>query len=355
MASKLKKMVLARMAKTGESWQTAIQHVRASAALTTPTLLNGAASTEYAPLPGLVGALFTSAVLARLARITRTDVSPMDHAGAPARRRQELFSSSAKLNPGMKRLQTAWRAYILHAMSIGIADPDLRGRLTSDDDDDFRGALAECRVAWFFHKKLGVALRRARASGRGRIYDFEADSGLCVEVKAPHIPIVGNHWSGDDSAALRACVEEAGGQFKKGNANLVAIVPLLRTPLWMERNQLTTALIGQWALSVPVRLDPHAPIEEPSDVFLQNGHLTRAIRTDKGTKTLWTRIAGVATLEERTAWRGEKVVMRHPFHVVHNPFATAPGLDSSIFGSHPQLAVREGDQMGWSDGASTFG
>lgn len=246
MPSKLKKLVLARMAKTGESWQTAIQHVRASAAPNSSTVLNGAAPNRsavlngaaptaptvtgeapsaYAPLPGFVGALFTSAVLARLARITRTGVSSMDDAGAPVRRRHELFSSSAKLNPGMKRLQAAWRAYIAHAISSEIADADLRGRLTSEDDDAFRGALAECRVAWFFRKKLGVALRRARASGPGRIYDFEADSGLCVEVKAPHIPIIGNHWSGDDSATLRACVEEAGGQFKKGSTNLVVIVP----------------------------------------------------------------------------------------------------------------------------------
>jgi hypothetical protein len=47
--------------------------------------------------------------------------------------------------------------------------------------------------------------------------------------------------------------------------------------------------------------------------------------------------------------------MRYPFHVVHNPFAAAPGLDTSLFGSHPQLAVRDGSQMGWTDGASTFG
>jgi hypothetical protein len=350
------------MEKTGESWQTAIVHVRAEAR--TPTVATpstpgvppeATAAAAHAPLPGFVGGLFTTAVLSRIAGVTRTDVSAMDHAGVPIRRRHELFSSSATLKPGMKRLQAAWRAYVLHALSTGIADADLRGRLTSEDDNAFRGALAECMVAWFFHKKLGVALRRPRVMGRGRVYDFESDSGLCIEVKAPHIPIVGNGWSGDDAPTLRACVEEAGGQFKKGNTNLVVIVPLLRTPLWMERNQLTTAFIGQWALSVPIRLEPLAPIEEPSEVFLPNGHLTRPIPTDTGTKTMWTRIAAVATLEERTVWRGEKVAMRYPFHVVHNPFAATPRLDGSIFGSHPQLTIRGENQMGWTDGASTFG
>jgi hypothetical protein len=114
---------------------------------------------------------------------------------------------------------------------------------------------------------MGIALRRLAAADGVRRADFEGDGNLRVEVKSPYVQIPGSSWNGDDSYAIRKGVSDAGRQLRHGSVNLIVIVPLLRTPVRWDRNQLLKAAIGDWASLVPISLDPAVPADEPRNVF----------------------------------------------------------------------------------------
>lgn len=60
-------------------------------------------------------------------------------------------SKRTKLCDHRKR-KSAWEAYLFAAFAIGLFDDedgrDLRARLASTDDNNFRSAMAECMGAW---------------------------------------------------------------------------------------------------------------------------------------------------------------------------------------------------------------
>ena len=174
--------------------------------------------------------------------------------------------------------------------------------------------------------------------------DFEGPGDLYVEVKAPYVPVPGPAFSGDDAAVLRQCIQNAGGQFKKNMVNVVVVVPLLRTPVWMQPDQLVKVTIGEWAMVVPVSLGPAVPAPPPTPRFLQRGKLAQL--HEGGTRTHLTRVSAVACIEEETMLGEEGVVLRHYVHVVHNPFAAKP-LPSALFGDRRQLVVSEAGDMSW--------
>ena len=96
-----------------------------------------------------------------------------------------MFSDEPVKGNAFRALRAAWWAYIEHADGVGLLDDDLRQRLTNEDDDAFRGALAECQTCWFFDHKLGIHLRRHNGAGG----DFDNGAQPRVEVKAPYVPL----------------------------------------------------------------------------------------------------------------------------------------------------------------------
>jgi len=139
-------------------------------------------------------------------------------------------------------------------------------------------------------------------------------------------------------------VPATGGQFKKNMVNVVIVVPLLRTPVWMQPDQLVKATIGEWAIVVPVSLDPEVPAQPRTTRFPQRGKLAQL--HDGGTRTHLTRVSAVACIEEETMLGEEGIVLRRYVHVVHNPFAAMP-LASTVFGGRRQLVVSSAGEMNW--------
>ena len=158
------------------------------------------------------------------------------------------------------------------------------------------------------------------------------------------MPVPGPAWSGDDTAVLRQCIQNAGGQFKKNMVNVVVVAPLLRTPVWMQPDQLVKATIGEWAMTIPVSLDRAVPAPPPTARFLQRGKLAQL--HEGGTRAHLTRVSAVACFEEETMLGKEGVVLRYYVHVVHNPFAAKP-LPSALFGNRRQLVVSKAGEMNW--------
>jgi hypothetical protein len=303
---------------------------------------------ETVELPDVVARLYTPKVMAKLAAIVRQPAPKADHAAEPMRLRQRLFSAELLPFRALSARRLAWWSYLAHADRVGLLeDNDLCHRLTDTDDDNFRGALAECLTVWFFAKQLNLTLRRHNAIGRRA--DFEADGGIHIEVKAPYVPVPGNAIAGDDASVIRDSIREAGKQFRSGFTNIVVLVPILRTPVWMDRDQFVKATIGEWALSVPICLDSNVAPGEATPTFLQKGKLAQWFPTqDGGGKTDLTRVSAVVMIEEGTMLSEEGIALQHYVHVIHNPFAACP-LSAPLFQSHPQLVVHGEAYMAWTD------
>jgi hypothetical protein len=138
--------------------------------------------------PDAVSLVYTADVLGALATIRRPTAHPADHLAEPVRQRHIMFSDVPVKGNAFRSLRAAWWSYIVHADAVGLVDDDLRQRLTSVDDDAFRGALAECQTCSFFDHKLGIHLRRHHGAGG----DFDDGAELRVEVKAPYVPLLGD-------------------------------------------------------------------------------------------------------------------------------------------------------------------
>jgi hypothetical protein len=295
--------------------------------------------------------LFGPDVLARLAKVRRPQPSPHDHAGIPVRNRHLVIAATGpEPSPSRWAHQQAWVAYLKVADSCGLLNaPDVVSRLTGDDDDGFRSAMAECCAAWYFARKRRARVSPNPASKASKNFDLVVERGvlkLHAEVKAPYVPLVNSSWAGDDASMLRRCVETAGEQFTKGQPNLVVLVPLLRTPVSMHRDQLLKATIGEHALAVPLPPRDGSKRRKPEPIFLQRGKLAKLwpAKGDAAFRTDLTRVSAVMTIEQR---RVEETRLVPSVVVIHNPFASHP-LPRSFFGRVPQLIV-EGGFMRWSD------
>jgi hypothetical protein len=298
--------------------------------------------------------LFPEATLSRLARIERKHVSTWDSGGAPVRRRHEIITATG---PDPWRcgwaLHQSWCAYLGAAEATGLLTAaELRANLTGDDDDSFRGAMAECEAVWFFRERLGGVVRPKVDPKDSKNSDFAASlEALEVhcEVKAPCVPRMNNTWAGDDAKILRSCVDAAGSQLKKGRCNIVVLVPTLRIEVFSDRDQLLKAIIGEQALSVFVSLDD-SPAPPPKPTFLQKGKLARLHpKKDGSVSTDFTRISAVMSLEHVFVDNDrDETVADHRVVVVHNPFAEVP-LPASALAAFPQLVKVEDGAMAWTD------
>lgn len=298
--------------------------------------------------------LFTDEVVQRLAAVVRANASPWDDGGVPVRRRHEvvrcLGPSPWKSGWALKR---AWELYLEAAKDCGLlADPELVENLTGTDDESFRGALAECNAAWFL-RRLDLTVTPKPEPKTGKNIDFAVARGafaFYVEVKAPYVPQLTSHGSGDDSKVLRGRVEAAGEQFKKDRRNVLLLVPVLRNSIHSFREQLVKAVLGEHVWQVSVSLDPSVKAPPPELVFKQDGKLGRLHpQPDGSVKTDLTRISAVVSLEHEFGHSdkdGREVQTR--VTVVHNPFAEVP-LPAQVFAPFPQLVRRDDGNMEWTD------
>ena len=271
----------------------------------------------------------------------------------------------------LRARRAAWEAYVEAAETIGLLDDsELLNSLRAPDYDAFRGALAECCVAWFLSGRLALAVsgkppgRAARGAKGPRKLDLRteiAGEEVRLDVKAPFVPRLNRCWSGDDAAAVSKCVKSAAEQFERGCINVVAIVPKLRTMIADDRLQLVNALIGEHAITVHVSLDPKAPRRPSEPTFLPIGQLAKLWRGEGGTFTpQFTRVSAVVSIEEEPNTREFEngtieSFIEHTVRVVHNPFADKR-LPRSMFHEFPQLVVSDsGDEMAWTDGFTGFG
>jgi hypothetical protein len=226
----------------------------------------------------------------------------------------------------------------------------MRARLIGDDDNGFRSAMAECCTAWYFVHRRRAKVAPNTASKATKNFDLVIRRGnltVHAEVKAPYVPLLNNFGSGDDARVLQKCVEDAGTQFRKGQANVVVLVPLLRTPISLDRGQLLKATIGEPALQIFVSLDGSKP-PPPAPTFLQRGKLAKLWPAGGGAfRTDLTRVSAVMAIEKRRveSARGPRLVP--VVVVIHNPFAAYP-LAPTFFGEVPQWIAQDGT-MHWSD------
>lgn len=318
----------------------------------------------------------------------------------PLRRRYEVLTASGPYpsDPhlrwkvmALRAEKAALEAYLDAARATDVLDDEVLGRLRGSDADGYRSAVAECMACWFFAAKLGMRVGSKPDGRRGRRLDLSAVSELTgdelhVEVKAPSVEIPPNrHWSGNDSAVLVQCLRAANDQFDEGRANVLVVAPQFRTPIFIERDQLVEAFIGQPVAVVAVALGDE-PAPEPEVVFRPDGHLVRPGKTTPaGREPRFTRVSAVVTIEDvlaekqhaskftpeqihETSDRGDNRIIaevfwehlarrrrddhaawvEHRAFVVHNPFAKTP-IDEAVFQSLPQL-VRRGSEMRWTDG-----
>lgn len=299
--------------------------------------------------------LFPASVRRRLASIGRPRPSKWDDAGIPVRQRHLIVAPvGPKTLPYRAARRRAWALYLAAAEAAGLLDVETRSRLTGDDDENFRASMAECLTAWFFAQPLRHAIRARPEATTAKNVDFEitnsAGTAVRVEVKAPYVPLTSDSWAGDDAPIIRGLLKDAGRQFKKAHPNLLVVVPLFRNPVYLARSQAIEALIGQWAWSVPIMLDPDDEPQETTTVFLQNGKLAkRWPAPDGGVRTDLTRVSAVMTIEERMVDDpAGNLRIDHAVSVVHNPFAALP-IAREFFGDLPQL-VRVDGRMSWTDG-----
>jgi hypothetical protein len=146
--------------------------------------------------------------------------------------------------------RAAWEDYVSSAESLGTLDADVASRLTGRDDENFRGAMAECMTAWLLtsHLRLPVA---PRPDGRGRsIVDFgiQSDGDLIrVEVKSPYTTRPdgeGAFWSGDYKHLIEGSLDEANRQFSHDHTNVLMLVPLVEFPILAGRGPFVRAFYG---------------------------------------------------------------------------------------------------------------
>lgn len=251
----------------------------------------------------------------------------------------------------LKQIKAAWECYLDAAIGRRLLDPDLCARLTSEDDNNFRGSMAECMTAWYLAGPLGLDFSTRPPGKPGRHLEFAIKteiSPIHVEVKAPFVPLPseGFYW-GDDSDVLEAALANANKQFDSRNTNLLVIAPELRIPLFDHRYPLVRAFIGDQFIVQPIDRHTGGPAGPARNEFRAVGRFTRydtKRASEGGTAYRYTRVSAVLVIEQRPGAN----MIEHGVLLLHNPNAEHP-LRDDIWKEIPQCKTF-GDAMGWSDG-----
>jgi len=294
--------------------------------------------------------------------------------------------------------KAAWEAYVSAAFLCGLFEgapgADLRARLTGDDDDNFRGATAECMACWFLQGPLKLGLSRVSLGEPDDSLDMQATTATAsfgIEVKAPYRERPRNEgWSGDESDKIIQCVQAANKQFQKNRANVLVLAPMLRTQIFFDRESLLHALFVESVLAWYVDVGdndvevPHESWTEfrPSGCFL-NTKAPSGNKLKQSGQPRYQRISAILCIEEVLVEKfpspllrllpgcprkesrdttieimrrqkeaylspGNQCWITHRALIVHNPHAYHR-LPEGIWAQYPQLVPR-GDVMEWTDG-----
>ena len=281
--------------------------------------------------------------------------------GDHARRLLDILTSGLPLpSDDEKRWHAQFRvaerselaACLSAAKRCGLLDGDLLGRLRDRHSSQHRSALAEARACRFFNEARGLSLQ-PRPQGRGgKVLDFGAtltSQNILVEVKAPYVPVPeSGSWSGDDAGVLQECLEEANTQFAEERANVLVIVPSLRTPLYAHRLQLVKAFIGRPVMNLTIDVSTGQAIGDVSPGFVRSGRFVALYPDGAGEpRRRFTRVSAVLTIEPWRQLDDHAVRVDYDVLVVHNPFGQVR-LEPGFFGDVPEL-VPKGSHMEWTD------
>lgn len=116
--------------------------------------------------------------------------------------------------------------------------------------------------------------------------------------------------------------------------NLLILVPQIRTPVYLEKTQITEAFYGEWLVSVPIRCDQNSVNLPTENVFNPNGRFFKYFPRENSTR--FTRVSAVLCIE----YYREEFEITHKALVLHNPFALNP-ISEALFSTIPQFVKRE--------------
>ena len=244
----------------------------------------------------------------------------------------------------------AWNIYLYAAFACGLFEgddeEDLRARLRSPDDQDFRGAMAECMVCWILSGKYKLNLS-PRPQGRGnRVLEFLAKTSfgeINIEVKAPYRERL-QSWCGDDSDILKRCIDKANSQFAEDRINMLVIVPELRL-ITVSRFDLVKAFYGQSYISIPIDTRTGGPAGPEEIEFRADGRFLNLIRS--GIKPGFTRTSAVMCVEEEIIEKGSRKEIAHNIYILHNPH-TKYSIPYEYWSDCKQVII-DGDVLKWDD------
>ena len=296
-----------------------------------------------------------------------------------------------------RAVRAAWETYVYCAFACEFFDGDrgkeLLARLRSRKPENLRSAMAECLACWFLAGRLALPVE-GDAPGRGKkkldMRTVIDDQSVGVEVKAPYseLPPEGQPWCGHDGDLLAQCLDRANRQFANDTANILILVPELKTPVSTLRVQLGSALYGEEKITCPIDTRTGGPAGPVTTKFFPEGMLLRRRQPDgklvkrDGTPG-FTRVSAVIVIEEQmkekyphpittlghtmaeknTAvaqelWdrqmalyedRSNECWMDHVILVAHNPYASYP-LSPVLFREYVQFEDIGDGRYGWNDG-----
>jgi len=312
----------------------------------------------------------SSALLYRLAVIEACGPPPSD-------------SDRARKLMYLRAQKAAWGTYLYTAFACGMFEghrgAELRGRLTSASDDDFRSAMAECMACWFLAGKLKLPVCASMAGRSGHKLDLgvELSEGMTgVEVKAPYRELPEGAWHGDDSDALQQCMDTANRQFTDDCPNILFLVPYLRNRSLLEwRLPLVKAFYGQEKLTFTVDIRTGSAVGPVQNRFFPDGKFLSREKPGGGLlkpdgAPAFTRISVVVCVEERyvevpsgrTVWHEgfsrylslvESIYIEHDCLVMHNPHAQHR-ISPNPWRACVQFVEIDG-AIRWNDGRDLYG
>lgn len=301
-----------------------------------------------------LAALFTDDVLARL----RRERQPTGYLRGrlnilEAPDQDDSPDESQGLHAWRRAQRNSWNDYVAAISQHGLLDDDLRSRLTGIDDSHFRGAMAECMVAWLLAEELRLPTQARPPGRKASILDFGVaitDGLIKVETKSPFVEMRRNGFGAFDYRPVVAgTLFDANKQFEKNQANVLVIAPLSDNPFLTARDLYVRAFIGENRFVMDFDPTRGRAVGPARAEFFANGQLVR----------LWpdtpryTRVGAVVGLRERIIEDGGDLpYVRRSWFVLHNPHAQVP-ISTELWGNCPQL-VRDGDSMRWTDGSAIF-
>lgn len=272
----------------------------------------------------------------------------------------------------LRARKAAWETYLYAAFACGMFEgtegQDLRARLTSVDDANFRSGMSECETCWFLAGRMKLPVDPGAPGRDSKNLEMQillADQIVGVEVKAPFretprtppgrarlVP------AGEDSDKIERCLKAANKQFSKGGPNVLVIVPSLPRPLFTRRRPLLHAAYGQSKLTWQVNTRTGEAAGPLTTQFFPEGKFLetklpggRSLKPDGF--PAYRRVSALLCIEERLVEKGTPsgtsvTWVDHNVLVLHNPYAYHP-VSPDIWDEFPQL-VPVGNHMEWTDG-----